>query len=47
MATLTIDDAPTANPLTVNGKTAPLAVPFVTVPGLPAAIVGVNVDAAL
>ncbi len=45
VATLTVDDTPGANPVTVNGRTAPLTVPFVTVPVLPAAIVGVNVYA--
>ncbi len=47
VATLTVDDPPRVNPVTVNGNTAPLTVPFVTTPVPPAAIDGVNVYAEL
>ncbi len=47
VATLTVDDPPRVNPVTVNGRTAPLTVPFVTTPVPPAAIDGVNVYAEL
>jgi len=47
VATLTIDDTPPVNPVTVNGRKVPLAVPAVTIPVLPGAIDGVNAKAAL
>jgi hypothetical protein len=47
VATLTVDDTPTVNPVTVNGRIAPLAEPAETAPALPGLIVGVNVKSAL
>jgi hypothetical protein len=45
--TLTVDDTPGATPVTVNGNTAPLGVPSVTIPVLPQGMDGVKVYNAL
>ena len=43
VAILTVETTPRVNPVTVNGRIAPLAVSVETAPGLPAAIDVVNV----
>jgi len=47
VTTFTVDDTPASNPVTVNGRIAPAAVPAVTAPVLPDGIDGVNVYEAL